>query len=243
MITGPHVLDALSLLYQASLCAADAGQAPWTFAVEMAELTGKGIDRVWLRWLITKGFIDHAHELATLSTEVRHFENQGRLRLTDASCFVLTEAGIAFAGALLKEALPNPCENVDSASNGYRAPDGPRDSIGRSNGHSICQKPHWNASSRELYFGGRVIKRFQRSAENQEAILAAFHEEDWPSSIDDPIVPICGGDSQQRLRASVQGLNRQLAPRALEFSCIGSGTAVLWVPYPLHSDLCSNGKS
>jgi hypothetical protein len=71
-------------------------------------------------------------------------------------------------------------------------------------------KPNW--ANRELWLGDKLIKRFRQKVGNQETVLAAFQEEDWPHSIDDPLSPAKdkGGDfmpPDKRRRDTVRGLN------------------------------------
>ena len=51
-------------------------------------------------------------------------------------------------------------------------------------------KPVWENRKRELWVGKLLIKRFRVPADNQEAILAAFQEEGWPSWWD-PLESTC----------------------------------------------------
>lgn len=217
MTPGLNVRAGLGLLLDAATCAADAGQMPWTFAVELDELRQRGIDNVWLRWLIVSDFVAHSHETFASTSDERQFENRGRLNLTEASCFILTPAGVRFAQELLIQ--PNH-EATSRLAGRMKGPDRRHDEV----------VPHWDPGKRQLEFRGRVIKAFVRAAWNQEAILTAFEEEGWPQQVDDPIPPAGGRNQRARLRACIQSLNRQAAPPAIEFGCEPNGAAICWRP-------------
>lgn len=233
MNVGSSLRAALSVLYDAQVCAMDAEVAPWTFAVEVSELRELGIDNVWLRWLIVRGFVLHAREVASGEASERRFEREGHLQLTRTSCFILTPDGATFAKAVAEERLAVPLLDVGPHP-AHRTNGTTCSSV--ANGHTTigpelsCPHPSWCAERKELSFIGRVIKTYVRPAPNQEAILMAFEEEGWPFHVDDPIVPKNGCNPRQRLRASVQGMNRQSDPPAIEFSCDGSGMGVCWRP-------------
>ena len=73
------------------------------------------------------------------------------------------------------------------------------------------------------------MKLFRQPAESQEIILAAFEEEGWPRRIDDPLPPVAGKDSVERLHQAVMGLNRGQIARLLEFRRDGTGEGVEWL--------------
>ena len=94
----------------------------------------------------------------------------------------------------------------------------------------MSQKPVWNEKRRELSIGNTVVKRFRQPARNQEAILAAFQEENWPFHIDDPLP---GGENcaaQDHLHDTVRRLNKQKV-RLILFLSDGLGQGVTWEPY------------
>ena len=69
--------------------------------------------------------------------------------------------------------------------------------------------PHWDARSRELWFGNRLIKQFQVPAANQEIVLDAFEERGWPPCIDDPLPTDGEVDPKHRLQNTLLRLNRR----------------------------------
>jgi len=88
--------------------------------------------------------------------------------------------------------------------------------------------PCWDPPKRELWFGDRLVKRLRGLADNQELVLTAFSEEDWPSHVDDPIPPLRGQDSHKRLRNVVQRLNNAQVYPLLRFHADGTGDGVCW---------------
>jgi len=230
------------MLIEARFCAEDTGADAWTFAVERSQLRRHGIGNHWLRWLIKKGLVEHAHEVLDDESDERHFDHHGRLRIS--SCFVLTSTGVDHACEQLGLPIPEmPAERSASGTSPDRPPSNgsppvtppqaaeaprPFDPSRPSDDGGNGLRPRWDDALRILYLGDRVVKSFCRRAPNQEAILAAFEEEGWPAQVDDPIHPLDGGDSPRRLRGTVQNLNRQDEPQAIEFTCNGAGTGVRW---------------
>lgn len=89
-------------------------------------------------------------------------------------------------------------------------------------------KPHYDAEEHELWYRGRLVKRFIRSAPWQEMILAAFEEEGWPGSIDDPLPGTRTGDPVERLHDAVKGLNHAQAAKLLRFHTARQGRGIRW---------------
>jgi hypothetical protein len=87
-------------------------------------------------------------------------------------------------------------------------------------------KPRWNRDRGELLYDDRVVRQIRSVsvARNVVRILDAFHEQDWPERIDDPIP---GGDPQ-RLREAIGNLNERL--QEIRFRADGTGQGILWEP-------------
>lgn len=49
-----------------------------------------------LRWLIAKGYVEHACEIDAVTNDIRSFKDNHRFRFTADSCFVLTNLGVQF---------------------------------------------------------------------------------------------------------------------------------------------------
>ena len=83
--------------------------------------------------------------------------------------------------------------------------------------------PHWDAATRVLRVGERVVKQYRVPAAAQEAILAAFQEEGWPPHLDDPLPPVRDGYPKDRLRDAIRHLNANQKNRRLRFRGDGTG--------------------
>jgi hypothetical protein len=98
---------AMAALLKAYRYAQSVHQELWEFAVEVQELRRLGLSRSDLRWLICKGYVEHARETTPLSADVRDFQATGKLNITNRTCFVLTDAGLQFALAQLDAPPPH----------------------------------------------------------------------------------------------------------------------------------------
>jgi hypothetical protein len=79
-----------------------------------------------------------------------------------------------------------------------------------------------------LWVGKLLVKRFRQPAADQEAVLAAFQEEGWPPFIDDPLSPRPGQDAKQRLRKTIENMNRRHKVKIIRFGGGGTGQTVGW---------------
>ncbi len=95
----PAIDAALAHLAEAGKCAGDAGRSPWEFAVEIGTLTELGVTAAALRWLVCRGYADHARELTRPNNHVRHFRASPNLSFVKETCFILTPAGMVLAGS------------------------------------------------------------------------------------------------------------------------------------------------
>jgi len=94
-------------------------------------------------------------------------------------------------------------------------------------------KPTYDSVARELRFGSTLIKRFTKPAENQERVLLAFEEEKWVERVDDPLSPVPGLVSKDRLRRTIDALNDGHAlPRIVKFRGDGTGQGIRWTFLP-----------
>ena len=87
--------------------------------------------------------------------------------------------------------------------------------------------PIWRPGSQELWWKGRLVRRFLHDAENQTAVLAAFQAAGWPGRIDNPLPRAAGRGGKACRRETVRRLNRGLPPRTIRFRCDGVG-GVRW---------------
>jgi hypothetical protein len=213
------VRSALAQLTRADACARDARCSPWDFAVEMASLVAEGLTTSDLRWLVRKGYLEHAREMTRPQDAVRRFRSCRNLAFAERTCFVLTETGVRLL-----------------AAEGPPPPDGPRPA-GRRQGsqshHShTAHVPLWDHDGRILRVDGYIVKQFKAPSPSQEAILMAFEEEGWPAAIDDPLPPHHAQDAKRRLRSAIQSLNANQQTSLLHFRGDGTGQRILWELVP-----------
>jgi hypothetical protein len=210
--------EALCLLLEAYHYAQELRRSVWDFAVEIESLRQAGCTNSEFRWLICKGYVDHAPETTMPGEESRAFRRQRRpcgLTFSRKTCFVLTAAGFAFARAAVGGLLALPQGVAEPAP---RADPPPVAEV----------KPKWDRERQELRLGDAVVKQFKVPAANQERILAAFEEDGWPVRIDDPLPPSSDQDSKRRLHDTINSLNRNQKRNLIRFSGDGSGQGVLW---------------
>lgn len=212
-----RIQAALSQLAEAHRYAEDAERPLWDFAVEIHTLDLTPND---LRWLVCKGYVEHAQETTRRAGDGRTYRPAGKLTFTRRSCFVLTEAGLLLPHLQVKTAgadgqvVVQPAASLTTHSNGRSTP--------------APLLPHWDRDRRELWLGKKLVKQFRLPSRNQETILAAFEEEGWPSSIDDPLPPQPEQDAKRRLHETIRSLNRHQKHRLLRFQGDGTGQRVMW---------------
>src|SRR5215470_6321160 len=86
----PGVRSGLTILAEARACAQDLQRDAWDFAVEAHCLRGAGLSDSGLRWLLCKGYAEHAVETTRARAPRRTFRRGAGLLFGDRSCFVLT---------------------------------------------------------------------------------------------------------------------------------------------------------
>jgi hypothetical protein len=206
---------ALRVLLTAFEYARDTGVPAWDFAVEMRSLHEHGLDVNDLRWLVCRGFVDHARDVTRIDDAHRKFRPQAKLLFGRRSCFVLTDRGVSCAECLLNgTAQSDPRLTVESTE--VKQMDG------------AARVPAWDAERHELRVGEKLVKRFKWPALNQEKILAVFQEEGWPPRIDDPLAPQPDQDPKRRLHDTIKCLNRNQKSPLLRFHGDGTGEGIIW---------------
>ena len=177
----------------------------WQFAVDLSDLVGSGLTKTDCRTLVCGGFVCHAREISMAGEGKRTFQNPANLTFGYDSCFVLTDRGESVLAKL---------RWLDDAT---------------STRSGVSQEtPRWDQERHELWFGDIVIKRFRQPAPNQEKILDAFQEENWPRRIDDPLGPRAGYDPKRRLHDTIVSLNRNQKGSSVRFFGDGTGQGVCW---------------
>lgn len=214
---------ALEMLLESAAFAEDLGRDLWDFALEIETLRYGGIVHSDLRWLVCKGYLEKATEVLSSSQEVRCFERGGALVFTQASCFVITEAGKLFVQQM-SEPISGPAALECSGSvNGHAWPQAMT-----APAVANALRPCWDRDRQELRLGSVVVKQFKVPARNQEMVLAVFHEEGWPVRIDDPLPPHPPLEPKRRLHDTINSLNRNQKTPLLRFLGDGAGQGVRW---------------
>jgi hypothetical protein len=216
-IISEHLRDGLELLWRAAKYAINAGLNRWDFAIDLHELRNGGLGPTDLRWLIAKGYLEHACETDAKTHEHRSFEPCHRFRFEASSCFVLTELGLAFVRIGMLEPLRTVATGLDLIEpNGL--PEVP------ANQHV----PRWDFRRRELWVGNQLVKQYRVPAPRQEMVLTVFQEEHWPPRIDDPLPPQPAIDPKRQLHSTISSLNRNQKQPLIRFRGDGNGMSVLW---------------
>jgi hypothetical protein len=221
--------------------ARQSGDSVWNFAIDIASLRKLGFLDNDLRWLVCKGYVEHARETTLGHEESRTFRRRKGLIFSRRTCFILTQSGVEFAKSVLKVPTPT-AEPV--MLNGHR----PAVSIGEvSFGNGSAAKPapkmvpRWDRDRQELRVGPYLVKQFKVPALNQERILAAFEEEGWPVRIDDPLPPQQEQDPKRRLHDTINSLNRKQKHRLMRFMGDGTGQGIRWSLITASENVNGNG--
>jgi hypothetical protein len=90
--------------------------------------------------------------------------------------------------------------------------------------------PRWDAVSRTLSMGDRIIHRFRNPALNQEVMLAAFEAANWASHVDCPREL----GASKPVRDTIDALNRNLSSAGLRIT--GGVRGLCWQCVGLQSD-------
>ena len=249
---------ALAALLEAYLYAHDADHTVWDFAIDFRCLRRLGITSWDCRWLVAKGLARHGIEQTLLGEPSRSFRHGGVLVFGRRTCLVLTEAGVEYARNLgcLSAALPGAglaptgphatgphATGPHAALTSFGGEAGLKASLlEQSISHTsissapnstasvlpLTMSPTWDRDRQQLRVGKAIVKEYKVPASNQEAILAAFEEENWPPRIDDPLSPVPDQDPKRRLHDTINSLNRNQKQPLVRFLGDGSGQGVRW---------------
>lgn len=201
--------EGLRLLFDGYRYACELGWDRWEFAVEIELLYAAGLTNNDLRWLIAKGFVEHALETTTEKKTSRSNPRNRRMAMSRGSCFVLTAAGVELTQEVLAEPTPS-------------SP--PQESASPS-----MDVPHWEAKTHSLYWRGQLVKHFKHEAPFQEAILEAFQASSWSRYVEVTLPKEDGVNLKERLRGAIRELNRR-SNGYLRFAQEGNGDRIGWRP-------------
>jgi hypothetical protein len=223
----PRVQQTLIVLLEAYQYAQDLSFDPWDFAVELPTLRPLGLTNGDCRWLVGRGWIECGFELTLAGDERRSFRRSGNLKLSKRTCLVLTEAGVVAAGGELRDDGRLEAGSVVVAAAG-RATRHPESFPAIIAAGAAEANPVWDRDRQQLRVGKVIVKQFKVPAANQESVLAAFQEENWPPRIDDPLSPQPDQDPKRRLHDTINSLNRNQKHPLVRFLGDGSGQGVRW---------------
>ena len=86
---------ALAVLLTSFDYAQDAGSDAWQFAVELPELLSSGATLADIRWLIHRGFAEHARETTIPGDPQRSFRRLAPTSIPPDCCVILSSTGAA----------------------------------------------------------------------------------------------------------------------------------------------------
>lgn len=210
-----RVAEGLLFLRESQEYAEDVGTDHWNFALELRELRSLGLTNSDLRWLAMKGYVEFGRETTLPGEATRSFHRLQGLTFTKRTCCIITPAGIEASKTLHIKPAETELPHVATPQPTPAKP-------------SPRVVPHWDADMQELRINGLIVKQFKVPAPNQEMVLAAFEEEQWPARIDDPLPPQADQDPKRRLHDTIVSLNRSHKHRLIRFMGDGSGEGVRW---------------
>jgi hypothetical protein len=220
LIIPAHFRAALGVLLRAYDYAVDSQADPWQFAVELSQLESSGASLLDVRWLILRKFAEHAQETTISGDECRSFRGLAVTCFPPDTCLVLSEEGARMIRSALHAAPLSGTPGQHANSTAVTSE--------KVLSSSAAARPEWDAIRRELLYKGQIIKRYRVPAPNQETVLSAFQEENWPRYIDDPIPPSDHQDAKYRLQHTIKTLNRNQLNSLIRFHGNGNGMQVYW---------------
>jgi hypothetical protein len=226
------LLAGLALLWRAYICAHAAGANVGDFDLRTGRLYLAGTTSSDLRWMVAKGFVERGQETPGYNDTDRSPRRSKGCSFNEHTSLILTPRGAALAEqvfgntarwrqATLSALAAVAAETPALATGRHAAYETNRPATSALN-------PHWNAARRELFWGGRIVKRFRVPARNQERILSVFEEASWAEHIHDPLPVTYDIDAPTRLHDAINRLNKCQINPLLRFRGDGRGTGVLW---------------
>src|SRR5262245_47153307 len=95
--------DLFTLLLRSAHYAQNTCHPPWDFAVDLGHLRALGVNDCDLRWLLCKGFVEHAVESSRAGCVARSFRPGPALLFEERSSFILTSTGVRLAQRLFTQ--------------------------------------------------------------------------------------------------------------------------------------------
>jgi hypothetical protein len=196
----PTPLSLLLGIYRRSVTR---GYDAWRRSVAVSTLQSLGADEHVLAELVRAGVLAHWLETTRPGSAERTFLPARHPRWHEDSCLMLTPAGAQRLARQVEHAEQKDCP-------------------------AVRVLPSWRASTRELWLGDKLVKRFRRPARNQELILAVFEEEGWPDVVSDPLPGRDGANAAERLHNAILRLNASQQEARVVFGRDGTGGGITW---------------
>lgn len=215
----------LVVFMEASNYARDLGCDIWEFAVEMACLRQHRLTNNDIRWLLAKGYVEHAREITEPGDVKRQFRHGQNCVFSKRSAFVLPPAGMELVERLVRHGTLHHNGRLRKSNprpaTAHVLPAEPQES-------GAAAKPTWDRDRHELRVGDLIAKAYKVPSPNQETILTVFEEEGWPPRIDDPLPPHPELIAKRRLHDTIKALNRNQKRRLVRFLGDGTGEGIRW---------------
>jgi hypothetical protein len=183
-------------------------------AVPLSRLRALGADADCVLRMMYHDHVKHFSPLSVPHQGGPTLSATPSVRVTHHSCFALTEEGEVFAALLLDDP-------------GMLAPE--TVSVRQPEAFFLGTiKPQFDRSTRALRWGLRTLKRFRQASDNQELILLAAEELNWPAWFDDPLPRRGRRNPKVLLHDTIKDLNRHQTPYLIHFKGDGTGTRIGW---------------
>jgi hypothetical protein len=190
------------------------GRDPNENSLSLSHLREQGVRDLFLVLMLYHGHVTQFRPVMRLDDGGLLYEPANNLHMASDSLFSLTEAGEAFAGTLLAvfSSLID-ADAVQAIWDKYCP---------------TCLVPRYEKENRMFRWGCLILKRFRQPAINQELILLAAEEMNWPEWFDDPLPRRSGVNPKVRLHDTIKDLNRRQIPHLVHFKGDGTGTRIGW---------------
>jgi len=225
----------LQELLDARLLALELERDRWQFAIEVERAAKLGVPNSVLRQWMARSIVEAGFETTPDNASERTFRRHDGLAISRATCIVLSASGCHWCTTNGNHTLTTTTEtSAEGADETQRLPDHTSEpvpdvaiqAVAVEQAHTVS--PQWDPELRELRMGVQLVKQFRVPAPNQELILCAFAEEQWPARIDDPLPRVPHIDAKRRLQATIVCLNRSQVAPAIRFRGDGTGTGIRW---------------
>lgn len=104
----PKLQKTLTTLLEAFEYAEDSESDIWDFAISIQHTDESGVTETDLRWLVKKGYINHAREITAEGDDGRQFRSTGNLTFYRDTNIILTSEGVLAARAVVNGTAVQP---------------------------------------------------------------------------------------------------------------------------------------